>query len=71
MAAAGAAFISVVAISTKSAQAANVLYFNDYNAGTDAMAQALAANGDTVTTNSSNFATLISSGSYDLGILFA
>ena len=68
----GAAFISVVAVSVKPAQAANLLYFNDYNIGVDAMGQALADSGNQlmIATSTNNFKTLINSGSYDVGIFF-
>jgi hypothetical protein len=54
------------------AQATNILYFNDYNVGTDRMAQALAGLGAgysvTTVSSSSDFATDIASGTYNLGI---
>jgi hypothetical protein len=51
----------------------NILYFNDYNVGTDRMAQALAGLGAgysvTTVSSSGDFATDIASGTYNLGIL--
>jgi len=55
------------------AQAAtDILYFNDYSVGTDRMGEALGGLGAgysvTTVTSSSDFATQIASGAYDLGI---
>lgn len=54
------------------ADASSLLYFNDYNVGTDRMGQALSQlNGThtvTVAANSTDFATQIATGNYDLGI---
>jgi hypothetical protein len=54
------------------ASASNILYFNDDNVGTDRMAEALAdlsgTYGITTVTTSSDFATQIATGNYNLGI---
>lgn len=56
------------------AQAGSVLYYNDFVVGTDQMAQALTDLSGTHTTetvlSSSDFASKLSTGNYDLGILF-
>lgn len=56
------------------ANASSILYYNDYNVGTDRMAGALGAlsgsHTTTVATSSSDFATKIATGSYNLGIFF-
>jgi hypothetical protein len=56
------------------AQAGSILYYNDLVVGTDQMAQALADLSGTHTTetalSSSDFASKLASGNYDLGILF-
>jgi len=54
------------------ASASSILYFNDYTVGTDRMAEALANLSGTyditTVTTSSDFATQIATGNYDLGI---
>ena len=59
---------------TSEASAASILYFNDYNVGTDRMAEALVAvsgtHSVTTVTSLGDFTTQIASGSYQLGILF-
>lgn len=61
-----------VGVSTRTAQASSILYYNDWNIGNDAMAAALAVSGHTVTTVTSltDFTAAIAGGTYDLGILF-
>jgi hypothetical protein len=58
-----------------SASASSILYYSDFNLGTDAMGQALTAlsgaNTVTTATSSADFATKISSGSYNLGVFSA
>jgi len=58
---------------TGMASAGSILYFNDYNVGTDRMAEALTGLSVTYDINtvisSADFATEIATGNYDLGIL--
>jgi hypothetical protein len=59
-----------------SAQADDILYFNDFNLGTDRMADALAdpiitgSHTVTIAGSPTDFTTKIASGNYDLGIFF-
>lgn len=61
-----------VGLSSRTAEASSILYFNDVNLGPDAMASALAASGHNVTTvsNLAAFTSGIAGGTYQLGILF-
>ncbi len=66
--------IALLAIAAIPASAQNILYYNDYNVGTDSMGAALAALpvAYTVTTASdaSDFVTKLSGGGYDLAVFF-
>jgi hypothetical protein len=73
---AGTALLLVSVISVKPASAASVLYYRDYVIGTDAMEQALSAlsssgNSVTIASDSTQFESLISNSTFDLGIFFA
>jgi hypothetical protein len=59
-------------LSSRSANAASILYLADTNLGTDQMAAALAVSGHTVTTATSvtDFTTTLTGGSFDLAIFF-
>jgi hypothetical protein len=66
------AVVAALTFSTRSADAASILYFVDDNQGTDQMAAALATSGHTVTTATSttDFSTQLGLGSFDLAIFF-
>jgi hypothetical protein len=70
----GAGVALAMTVGVGSARADTILYFQDFNNGTDRMAQALVAVGGTHTvttaTSLANFTTLLSGGGYDLAIFF-
>ena len=68
----GLAFVAVAVVIAKPADAASIVYYNDFVLGTDAMAGALAGSGHTVTTatSTSQFETLVQGGAFELGIFF-